>query len=148
MRFLTIFCVFIFITAPVFADSKHDHLTKELHSFNDKFNQFVADRDMDSFLSLYSKEVLWIAPAKPPVKGHGEPRATLQFVKDQDGQITHTIDKLMIADDGTQAVMIGSVIAKAKKIGMDATGTYLFVLKRESKECKIVTDMWHQHAEK
>ena len=42
--------------------------------------------------------------------------------------------------------MIGSVEAKLEKIGMDATGTYLFVLKPDGSTWKIATDMCHQHA--
>jgi len=29
---------------------------------------------------------------------------------------------------------------------MDATGTYLYVLKPTDDGWKVVTDMWHQHA--
>jgi hypothetical protein len=41
--------------------------------------------------------------------------------------------------------VIGSVEAVVEGAGMDATGTYLFVLEPDDDGWEIVTDMWHQH---
>jgi hypothetical protein len=41
--------------------------------------------------------------------------------------------------------MIGTAIAKVEEVGLDATGTYLFVMKKVNGDWKILTDMWHQH---
>jgi hypothetical protein len=41
--------------------------------------------------------------------------------------------------------VIGSVEAVVEGAGMDATGTYLFVLEPDDDGWAIVTDMWHQH---
>ncbi|MEP1521171.1 hypothetical protein [Ascidiaceihabitans sp.] len=50
-----------------------------------------------------------------------------------------------MSKDETLAVMIGSVEAVVESVGMDATGTYLFVLEPKDEGWDIVTDMWHQH---
>jgi ketosteroid isomerase-like protein len=121
---------------------------QELNQFNDRFNQVTDQRDLNGFLDLYSKQVLWIAPDVPPVEGHGEPTSTFQFISQMDGHLSHTVDQLFIAKDGSQAVMIGTAIVKVEKAGMDLTGTYLFVIERQNGDLKIVTDMWHQHANK
>lgn len=146
MRLKVLFYFLILISFSVFANNSNDTVLQELNAFNDKFNQAVAEKDMAGFLSLYSAEALWIAPASPPVEGHGEPRATLQMIIDNDGQLSHTVDKLIISDDGDQAVMIGSANVYVEKAGIDATGTYLFVLERKNQNWQIITDMWHQHA--
>ncbi|MGZ2259018.1 hypothetical protein [Roseobacter sp. A03A-229] len=41
--------------------------------------------------------------------------------------------------------MIGSVEAEIEKVGMQAVGTYLFVLTPDDDHWEIVIDMWHQH---
>jgi ketosteroid isomerase-like protein len=151
MRFLILAIVFVSTTAfsvTAFAKDTNAVLTKELQAFNDRFNEIVVEKDMDAFLSLYSKEVLWVAPATAPVVGHGEPRNTFQFITSKKGELVHTIDKLMVSDDGTQAVMIGTAFVKVKEVGLDVDGTYLFVMKKEQSEWKIFTDMWHQHTKK
>lgn len=118
---------------------------KSLHSFNDKFNQAVIEGDAEALVSLYSNDTLWIEQGKQPVTGLVEPRKLFEFITNNQGQVSHTVDDLFVADDGTMAVMIGSVKAKVEKVGMDATGTYLFVLKPQGSDWKIITDMWHQH---
>lgn len=148
MRLITFITTILLITTSAFADDTNEAAMKELYSFNDQFNKFVAEKDMEGFLSLYSDKVLWIAPATPPVEGHGEPRATLQFLIDKDGKITHSVDRLFVSNDGSQAVMIGTNVALVNQADIDGTGTYLFVLEREGENWKIVTDMWHPHAEK
>lgn len=143
MRSLLILVLFISTLVSAQTD-----VEKELIAFNDRFNEVVAKRDMEGFLSLYSENVWWIAPATPPVVGLGEPRSTFQFIIDSNGELTHTIDKLSISEDGSQAVMIGTAFVKIAKANMDLNGTYLFVMKKENGVWKIQTDMWHQHTHK
>lgn len=140
MRFLFIMALLVSSVATVQAS-----VEKELIAFNDRFNEVVENKDMDGFLDLYSKKVWWIAPATPPVIGHTEPTKTFQFITTNQGVLTHTIDKLSVSKDGTQAVMIGTAIVKVSKVGLDVDGTYLFVLEKENGVWKIQTDMWHQH---
>ena len=52
----------------------------------------------------------------------------------------------MTFEDETLAVMIGTVEAKMEAVELDATGTYLFVLRPGDDGWRIVTDMWRQHA--
>ena len=119
----------------------------ELHSLNDRFNEAVADRDADAILSLYAKDTIWIEQGKPAIEGLEEPRKLFEFVTANKGEVTHSVDTLFVSDDGTLAVMIGSVDARMESVGMDATGTYLYVLKPAGDGWEVVTDMWHQHAE-
>lgn len=116
-----------------------------LAAFNDKFNSSSANHDVDALLSLYTPDALWIAPGERPVAGYDAPRETFGFVTKNKGFLSHTVDHLHISDDASQAVMIGEAVIKVDAAGMDATGTYLFVLKRDKDSWKIVTDMFHQH---
>ena len=147
MRFLSVLLL-LTLSSVGLAQESNKEIRKELHAFNDRFNEVVVERDMAGFLDLYSENIWWIAPATPPVVGHGEPRATFQFIIQNNGELTHTIDKLTLSDDGSQAVMIGTAIVKVAAVGLDTDGTYLFVLKRENGVWKIQTDMWHQHTKK
>lgn len=145
----TIFTLFLFVSASLTAGEtiKTSDLEAELNAFNDRFNKLVIDKDIEGLLSLYSKNTLWIAPAKRPVKGQSEPRATFQFLIDNNGELTHTVDQLFVSDDGSQAVMIGTAEILVEQVEMKATGTYLFVLKPDGNNWKIATDMWHQHSD-
>lgn len=116
-----------------------------LNAFNDRFNKSVVAGDAADLVDLYAADALWIEQGKPATQGLEEPRKLFEFVTSNKGKVTHTIDNLFVADDSSLAVMIGSVEAKLEKIGMDATGTYLFVLRPDGNTWKIVTDMWHQH---
>lgn len=116
-----------------------------LNAFNDRFNQSIVKGDAEDLVDLYADNTLWIEQGKPAVQGLEKPRKLFEFVTSNKGEVTHTIDNLFIADDASLAVMIGSVDAKIEKVGMDATGTYLFVLRPDGKTWKITTDMWHQH---
>ncbi len=117
-----------------------------LNAFNDRFNEISAQHNVDGLISLYTPEALWIAPGERPTTGEEEPRKTFGFVANNKGFLSHTVDHLHISDDGTQAVMIGEAVIKVEAAGVDATGTYLFVLKRQGDNTwKIVTDMFHQH---
>ncbi|WP_420334690.1 YybH family protein [Roseibium sp.] len=119
----------------------------ELENLNDRFNEAVANRDADAILSLYAEDTIWIEQGKPAIKGLEEPRKLFEFVTSNKGEVTHSVDTMLVSDDGTLAVMIGSVSAKVESVGMDATGTYLYVLKPSGGGWKVVTDMWHQHTE-
>ncbi|WP_299891758.1 nuclear transport factor 2 family protein [uncultured Ruegeria sp.] len=123
-----------------------DDATASLNAVNDQFNTFAADYDAAGLVSLYSEDTLWIEQGKPVRQGLEGPKELFEFVTANKGDVTHTIDHLYISDDQTLAVMIGFVEAKIETVGMDATGTYLFVLRPEDDGWEIVTDMWHQHA--
>lgn len=118
---------------------------RDLYAFNDDFNAISGRHDLDGLLSLYVPDALWIAPGERPVAGYDAPRQTFGFLTSNKGVLTHTIDHLKISDDATQAVMIGEAIIQVPSAGLDATGTYLFVMKRVNGEWKVVTDMFHQH---
>ena len=118
----------------------------ELERLNERFNEAVENHDADAILSLYAEDTIWIEQGKPAKEGLEEPRKLFEFVTANKGEVTHSVDTLFVSDDGTLAVMIGSVDAKMETIGMDATGTYLYVLKPSGEGWKVVTDMWHQHA--
>ena len=119
--------------------------SRSLHDLNDAFNKAAADYDMQAFLSLYAPDVLWIAQSEPPTSGHAEPIKTFQFLMRNKGRLSHTIDHLFVSADGGMAVMIGRADVVVAEAGMDAEGTYLFVLRRNGEGWKIVADMWHQH---
>ncbi|WP_170336673.1 YybH family protein [Ruegeria arenilitoris] len=122
-----------------------DDATTSLNTLNDQFNAFAANHDAAGLVSLYSEDTLWIEQGKPVRQGLEGPRDLFEFVTANKGDVTHTIDHLYVSDDETLAVMIGFVEAKIETVGMDATGTYLFVLRPEDDGWEIVTDMWHQH---
>lgn len=119
----------------------------ELTAVNDTFNAAAAAHDAETLVGLYSDNPVWIEPGKPAVISLDKPRQLFEFVTANKGHVTHTIDHLFVSDDATLAVMIGSVVAKVESAGMDATGTYLFVLKPEDEGWDVVVDMWQQHSE-
>lgn len=141
-----IFAALLFLSPLAFADSHIQTAEQELIAFNDQYNEFISAYDIDGFLSLYSEEVLWIAPESPAVQGHDVPRGTFQFLIDNEGSVKHTIDTLFVSDDGTQATMIGETHIVVEKAGLDVTGTYLFVLERNGTDWIIITDMYNQYA--
>ncbi len=133
------------VSATAFAAGKQSAAVESLHALNDRFNRSVIAGDADDLVGLYADDALWIEQGKPVVRGLNAPRQLFEFVTTNQGVVTHTIDDLFVADDSSLAVMIGSVEAKVDAVGMDATGTYLFVLKPDGNSWKISTDMWHQH---
>lgn len=116
-----------------------------LNAVNDQFNKAAAELNAQALVDLYSDQTLWIEQGKPVSKGLEGPRELFEFVTANKGKVIHTIDHLFVSQDETLAVMIGSVDAEIEKVGLDATGTYLFVLKPEDEGWEIITDMWHQH---
>ncbi|GAA0410418.1 hypothetical protein GCM10009133_18700 [Cocleimonas flava] len=134
------------VSVASFAMGKQSTSVASLNAFNDHFNASVIAGDADALVNMYDDKALWIEQGKPVAQGLEEPRKLFNFITSNKGQVNHTIDNLFVSEDSSLAVMIGSVEAKLEKIGMDATGTYLFVLRPDGKTWKIVTDMWHQHA--
>lgn len=116
-----------------------------LRAVNNTFNVAAAAGDADALTNLYVDDTLWIAQGTPVSQGLAGPRQLFEFVIANKGHVTHTIDPLFVSKDETLAVMIGSVEAVVESVGMDATGTYLFVLEPNDEGWDIVTDMWHQH---
>jgi ketosteroid isomerase-like protein len=126
------------------------HLTNapaNLVDVNDQFNTMAAAGDAEGLTNLYADDTLWIEQGKRVSQGLAGPRQLFEFVTANKGNVTHTIDHLFVSDDETLAVMIGSVEAVVESVGMDATGTYLFVLEPQDDGWEIVTDMWHQHVD-
>ena len=128
------------------AGAKDNSPAAQLHELNDQFNEAVTRHDANGILKLYADDTIWIEQGKSATSGLHEPRKLFEFVTANKGEVTHSVDTLFVSDDGTLAVMIGSVVAKMESVGMDATGTYLYVLKPTDDGWKDVTDMWHQHA--
>ena len=118
---------------------------ESLVAFNDLFNNYAKNYDVEGIVSLYADDALWIAPRTLPVPWKQASRETFWFLVSNSGSIVHTIDDLFISDDGSQAVMIWDAIVLVEKAGLDFTGTYKFVLKKIAGEWKIVSDMFNQH---
>lgn len=118
---------------------------QELVAFNDSFNSFAADYDVDGIVSLYDADALWIAPRTPPADGPETARQTFSFLVANQGSITHSIDHLFISDDGSQATMIWDAVIFVEKAGLDFTWTYQFVMEKQDDTWKIVSDMFNQH---
>ncbi len=127
------------------ADKVSELAPDSLNALNDQFNKAAADLDAKALVDLYAEHTLWIEQGKPVSRGLKGPRELFEFVTSNKGKVVHTIDHLFISKDETLAVMIGSVDAEIERVGLDATGTYLFVLRPEDDGWEIVTDMWHQH---
>lgn len=121
-------------------------LQQEFTAYNDRYNEIITTNDLEAFIKLYNDEPLWIAPEKAPAAGLDVPRGTFGFIIQNEGKLTHSFDELIVSDDGTQAVMIGQYDLNVEKVGVAATGTYLFVLAREGDGWDIVVDMFNQHA--
>lgn len=139
-------CAATLFAAATASTAQDSGAVSELHALNDRFNEAIAAHDAKGVLDLYAEDTIWIEQGKPVVKGLEEPRKLFEFVAANKGEVTHSVDTLFVSDDGTLAVMIGSVDAKMESVGLDATGTYLYVLKPSDNGWKVVTDMWHQHA--
>ncbi|WP_136660204.1 nuclear transport factor 2 family protein [Nitratireductor sp. XY-223] len=145
MRLVLAFALFWVSVNLANADSPRGDAIADLIAVNDRFNAAAAAHDADALVGLYADETLWIAEGEPVSVGLKGPRELFEFVTANKGDVTHTIDHLFVSDDASLAVMIGSVDARIETMGMDATGTYLFVLRPDDDGWEIVTDMWHQH---
>ncbi|MBT8154670.1 nuclear transport factor 2 family protein [Epibacterium ulvae] len=118
----------------------------EFEAYNDRYNEIIANYDLEAFMNLYNDSPLWIEPDKAPIAGLEVPGGTFGFIVQNEGALTHTFDELKISDDGSQAVMIGTYALDIEKVGAKAEGTYLFVLERNGDSWDIVVDMFNQHA--
>lgn len=146
MKIASLLAALTLTASMALADGHLADAPASLVDVNDQFNALAAAADADGLVGLYADDTLWIEQGKRVAQGLDGPRALFGFVTANEGKVTHTIDHLFVSDDETLAVMIGSVEAVVESAGMDATGTYLFVLTPEDDGWEIVTDMWHQHA--
>lgn len=147
MRILSTLAALTLTASIAFADGHQVDIEADLNAFNDRFNELAASWDVDGIVSLYDEDALWIAPNSQPAPAPESARATFTFAVENQGSLVHTVDELIISDDGSQAVMIGDAIVKVEKAGLDFTGTYLFVLEREGGTWLIKTDMFNRHVE-
>lgn len=146
MRSPLVLCLLAATSVAAYAAGQQSSAIDSLQALNIRFNQSVIDANADELVNLYAEDALWIEQGKPAIQGLQAPRQLFEFVTSNQGKLTHSVDTLFVADDASLAVMIGSVEAKVESVGMDATGTYLFVLRPDGSSWKIATDMWHQHA--
>ncbi|MFY0595240.1 MAG: nuclear transport factor 2 family protein [Cognatishimia sp.] len=149
---LSAIAVFASLALPAIAETHAQAQAREsLIAFNDRFNEFAATHDASGLLSLYGEDAFWIAPATRPAKGRdGVPRQTINFMSENKGQLSHTIEDLFISDDGTQAVMKGVTRAAVESQGFKLEGSYIYVLERENEDdqWQIVLDMFSNYAPK
>ena len=139
---LTGFALATLISGPLAAQ---DVSRADFETYNDRYNQIIETYDLEAFLALYNDTPLWIAPETQAVAGLDVPRGTFGFIIENEGKLTHTFDELIVSDDGSQAVMIGTYALNVEKVGAKAEGTYLFVLERTDDGWDIVVDMFNQH---
>lgn len=136
-----------FTAASCGSSTDTDAIADDLTEFNDEFNRLAADLNVDAIASLYDQDSLWIEPTSPPKNGQETARQTLEFLAANDGDLSHTIDRLDISDDGTQAVMVGETTFSAEAAGVEGNGTYIYVLERDDDgDWKIIIDMFNQYA--
>lgn len=147
MKFPIVLATISVIGSIAAADGHLEGAPASLMAVNDQFNALVVASDAQGLTNLYADDTLWIEQGNPVSQGLAGPRQLFEFVTSNAGSVTHTIDHLFVSDDETLAVMIGSVEAVVENAGMDATGTYLFVLEPDDDGWEIVTDMWHQHTQ-
>lgn len=145
MRILSTLAAFSLSATVAFADGHQADIEADLNAWNDRFNELAASWDLEGIVALYDEDALWIAPKSRPAPGPETARQTFSFAVENKGSLVHTVDELIISDDGSQAVMIGDAIVKVETQGLDFTGTYLFVLEREDDTWLIQTDMFNQH---
>ncbi len=110
-------------------------------AINDRFNAAVAAGDLEAMLDLYAEDVLWLAPNAPAATGRDIARANYGFVFDNNASLSHTLDHVLVSDDRTQAVMIGTFSAPTLNIA--DKGSYLFVLENQNKTWKITADIFN-----
>ena len=136
------------LALPVIAETQAQSQAREsLIAFNDRFNELAATHDAAGLIALYDEDAFWIAPATPPAQGRdGVPRQTINFMSENKGELSHTIEDLFISDDGTQAVMKGITRALVESQGFQLEGSYVYVLENEDDEWQIVLDMFSNYA--
>ncbi|MBT0957882.1 DUF4440 domain-containing protein [Alphaproteobacteria bacterium KMM 3653] len=138
------------LALPAIAETQAQSQAREsLMAFNDRFNELAAAHDAAGLIALYDEDAFWIAPATRPAQGRdGVPRQTINFMSENKGDLSHTIEDLFISDDGTQAVMKGLTRAAVESQGFQLEGSYVYVLERENEddEWQIVLDMFSNYA--
>ncbi|MFC3121857.1 YybH family protein [Agaribacter flavus] len=144
MRLAKLFFLLVFASSSSMASTKQE-VIQSLHDFNDLFNEYTVSKNVEGLVNLYADDTLWIEQNKPAVQGKEPVRQTFAFLASKNAVNDHHIDKLVVSDDGSLAVMVGTAIVKVEEFNLDTTGTFLFVLKPHKGSWKIVTDMWHQH---
>ncbi|WP_172378409.1 YybH family protein [Vibrio sp. Vb339] len=144
MRLIITLSMILFTMTSALANTQQDELDS-LHTFNSLFNEYTVSKNVDALVSLYHDDTLWLEQHKPLVKGQEPVRQTFSFLASHDAINHHTVDKLMVSDDGSLAVMVGTAIVKVEEFNLDTTGTFLFVLKPDGDSWKIAADMWYQH---
>ncbi len=147
MRILIAVATLMLSATLVIAADTRATLEAELHAFNDRFNTLSANRDTEGLVALYADHSLWIAPETPPEPGQELARKNFGFLVENAGSLVHTVEELILSQDGTQAVMIGDAIIKVEKAGLDFVGTYLFVMQRDADGWEIIADMFNRHAQ-
>lgn len=133
------------LTACGASSADSAEVSADLTEFNDNFNETAENYDVDALVSLYADDALWIAPGTAPAPGQELASQTFQFLANNRGFLSHTIEQLIISDDGTQAVMVGEADVLVEDAGLDVTGTYLFVLERDGDDWNIAVDMFNQY---
>eukprot|EP00752_Nemacystus_decipiens_P005254 g4768.t1 len=118
-----------------------------LIAFNDRFNELTAALDVPSLVALYDEDSLWIDQENPPIPGPEGVLTNFGFLAANNGSNIHTVDRLIISEDGSQAIMIGEADILVENQGLDFTGTYQFVLVRDGDDWKIMVDMFNIHSE-
>lgn len=147
---LTTIAIVTSMTLPACAETAAQTAARSsLTGFNDRFNELAAAHDAAGLIALYHEDTFWIAPATRPAQGRdGVPRQTINFMSENKGALSHTIEDLFISDDGTQAVMKGVTRAAVESQGFQLEGSYIYVLERENEEApwQIVLDMFSNYA--
>jgi len=135
------------LTASACTKANPNTVFEDFENYNKRYNEIVRTYDIKGFTALYNPNPVWIDPNKPPVSGLEVPQQTLQFLADNKGLLSHTLEQVHMSDDGSQAVITGEYDAKIEAFNTHSKGTYLFVLTRDGDEWKIAVDMFNEHLE-
>ena len=119
----------------------------DLNAFIDRFNELSAPLDVESLVALYDVDSLWIDSENPPIPGREGALSTFGFLEANNGSFAQTVDRVIISDDGNQAVVIGEADVRQDGQGLGFTATVQYVLVRGCDDWKIVVDMFNMHAE-
>ncbi len=93
------------MATSAFAQLDHSALKAELYAFNDQFNAYAAAHDIEGIVGLYGETSLWIAPDARPAPGQVLARNTVGFLVANEGSLVHTVDTLILSQDGSQAAV-------------------------------------------
>lgn len=118
-------------------------LDTSLVEMNDRFNEGIVNADVEAMLRLYAEDTLWIAPGAPLEEGLSAPEASYRFVVEQGAKLSHSVEKTLVADDRSLAIMIGRYRLRAPKTDIADDGSYLFVLTPKGDSWAIAVDMFN-----